>query len=155
MSKKIINSINRLWWELFPNLSDPKPEPPTDEKYDVVDYYGDLEVLIESKEIESKTKTNLFQKIYHSMRSDVYVVILLLFCVGSLTSVVSAAIDWAIDNLQMTRNMLSSLTPYFFVNYFLYVSYCIIFGLLSVACVNNISINSPGSGKINFKKKNF
>jgi hypothetical protein len=139
MSRGIRSSINRIWFNLFPDLSDPKEEFIAIQKYDVVDYYGDLEVIIENEETEKRTKTNLFQRMYSSMRSDIYVVILLLVILGSSTSIVSAAIDWSIDNLQETRNMLSSLTPYFLLNYLLYMVYSVFFAVLAVACVENIS----------------
>jgi hypothetical protein len=142
MSSRIRDSVNRIWFNLFPDLSDPKDEFTAVQKYDVVDYYGDLEVMNENEETEKRTKTNLFQRMYSSIRSDIYVAILLLVLLGSSTSIVSAFIDWSIDNLQETRNMLSSLTPYFLLNYFLYMAYSVFFAVLAVACVENISTGS-------------
>jgi hypothetical protein len=142
MSSRIRDSVNRIWFNLFPDLSDPKDEFTDVQKYDVVDYYGDLEVMNENEETEKRTKTNLFQRMYSSIRSDIYVAILLLVLLGSSTSIVSAFIDWSIDNLQETRNMLSSLTPYFLLNYLLYMAYSVFFAVLAVACVENISTGS-------------
>jgi hypothetical protein len=146
MKSKVKDIVDLPWYSLFPNVSDVRVNNNI-EQYDIIDEYGFLEVLMETEEVEKKTKTNnLFQRIYHSLRNDLYTTILLLFILGCFTCIFSVFVDWAISNVQLMRNYLSSITPYFIVNYAIYMVYCIVFAVLSVACVENISPNSPGSG---------